>query len=111
MQHPDRTVRVTTMGGGTAEARRLRTRRYLLSQALRLVCVLLAVLLPIGAVWKIALIVGSIVLPWFGVVAANAGPTVERRRRASAVLATPVIAVPITAIEPHPPLDQRNQKA
>ncbi len=99
MQHPDRTVRVTTMGRGVAEDRRLRTRRYLLSQALRLVCVLLAVLLPIGPVWKIALIVGSIVLPWFGVVAANAGPTIERRR-SSAVVATPVVAVPITAIEP-----------
>src|SRR4051794_32145246 len=99
MQHPDRTVRVTTMGGGTAEARRLRTRRYLLSQALRLVCVLLAVLLPVPPIWKIALIVGSIVLPWFGVVAANAGPTIERRRSTAAVV-TPVVAVPITAIEP-----------
>src|SRR4051812_43184453 len=98
MQPADRTVRVTTMGRGTAEDRRLRTRRYLLSQALRLVCVLLAVLLPIGPVWKIALIVGSIVLPWLGVVAANAGPTVERRRGPSAVVATPVVVVPLTAI-------------
>ena len=99
MQRPDPTVRVTTMGRGPAEDRRLRTRRYLLSQALRLVCVLLAVLLPIEPVWKIALIAGSIVLPWFGVVAANAGPTIERRR-SSAVVATPVVAVPVTAIEP-----------
>jgi uncharacterized membrane protein len=99
MQPGDRTVRVTTMGRGKAEDRRLRTRRYLISQGIRLACVLLAVLLPVAPFWKIALIAGSIVLPWLGVVAANAGPTVERRR-SSAVVATPAVAVPITAIEP-----------
>src|SRR4051794_528285 len=99
MQPADRTVRVTTMGRGQAEDRRLRTRRYLVSQGIRLACVLLAVLLPVDPIWKIGLIAGSIALPWLGVVAANAGPTIERRR-SSAVVATPVVAVPITAIEP-----------
>jgi hypothetical protein len=95
----DRTVRVTTMGRTPGEDRDLRTRRYLLTQGVRVVCVLLAVLLPVEPVWKIGFIIGSIVLPWFGVVAANAGPTIERRR-ASAVVVTPVVAVPMTAIEP-----------
>ncbi len=104
MQPADRTVRVTTMGRGKAEDRRLRTRRYLVSQGIRLACVLLAVLLPVAPAWKIALIVGSIALPWFGVVAANAGPTIERRR-SSAVVATPVVAVPVTAIDPASVLD------
>jgi hypothetical protein len=95
---PDRTVRVTTLGRSRAEDRDLRTRRYLLTQSVRLACVLLAVALPVAPVWKIGLIIGSIVLPWFGVVAANAGPTIDRRRTSSAVV-TPVVAGPVPAIE------------
>ena len=96
---PDRTVRVTTMGRSPVEDRDLRTRRYLLTQAVRLVCVLLAVLLPVAPVWKIGFIIGSIVLPWFGVVAANAGPTIERRRT-SAVVTPQAVTLPVTAIKP-----------
>ena len=99
MQPRDRSVRVTTMGRSAGEDRDLRTRRYLLTQGVRVVCVLLAVLLPVAPVWKIGFIVGSIVLPWFGVVAANAGPTVERRK-ASAVVVAPAVTMPVTAIEP-----------
>jgi hypothetical protein len=86
MPRPDRTVTVTTVGRSRADDRRLRTRRYLITQGIRVACLLLAVLLPVEPVWKIGFIAGSIVLPWFGVVAANAGPTVERRRQAPLVV-------------------------
>lgn len=78
---------------------RLRQRRYLMTQGVRVICVLLAVLLPVDVVWKIGFLAGSIVLPWFGVVAANAGPTVERRR-ASAVVPAPQPASLPPAAEP-----------
>ena len=101
MPLPDRPVTVTTVGRSRADDRRLRTRRYLVTQGIRVACLLLAVLLPVEPVWKIGFIAGSIVLPWFGVVAANAGPTVERRRQAP-LLVQPVAAEPITpsSIEP-----------
>ena len=82
-------VVVTTAGLSSTDDRRLRTKRYLIMQGIRVVCVILAVALPVDPVWKIGFIVGSIVLPWLGVVSANAGPTVDRRR-ANAIVATPV---------------------
>lgn len=63
----------------------LRQRRYVLTQSARIVCVLLATLLPVSLVWKGLLMVGAVGLPWFGVVMANAGPTVGRRRRTALV--------------------------
>jgi hypothetical protein len=78
-------TRITTAGMGHAADLRLRRRRYLLTQGVRVVCVLLAVLLPVEPRWKIGFIALSVVLPWFGVVAANAGPTVERDRRTAVV--------------------------
>jgi hypothetical protein len=94
MHRSDRTVTVTTVGRSKADDRRLRTRRYLITQGIRVACLLLAVLLPVDPVWKIGFIAGSIVLPWFGVVAANAGPTVERRRQA------PLVVHPVAAEAP-----------
>ena len=38
-------------------------------------------LLPVALAWKGLLIVGAVALPWFGVVMANAGPTVQRKRQ------------------------------
>ncbi len=73
-------VLVTTAGLDAAADRRDRTRRYLISQGIRVACVILAVSLPVAPLWKIGLIALSIVLPWFGVVAANAGPAIDRRR-------------------------------
>ena len=101
MPSPDRMVVVTTAGRSHREDLRLRTRRYLITQGIRVACVLLAVLLPVPVPWKIAFIVGGIVLPWFGVVAANAGPSVDRRR-ANAIVATavpvePVVVTPLDA--------------
>jgi hypothetical protein len=98
MQSPDRTV-ITTAGRSHTDDMRLRTRRYLITQAVRVACVLLAVLLPVEPVWKIGFIVGSVVLPWFGVVAANAGPAVDRTR-ATALVVDQVEPLPMTALPP-----------
>ena len=100
-------VLVTTAGLSEAADRRNRTRRYLISQGIRVACVLLAVLLPVAPIWKIGLLVASIALPWFGVIAANAGPTLDRRRP-MAVDPTPLTALPspqAEAIEPHRIID------
>jgi len=70
---------VTSAGRSHTDDLRLRQRRYLLTQAVRLSCVLLAITLPVAVHWKLVFIVASVVLPWFGVVAANAGPAVQRR--------------------------------
>jgi hypothetical protein len=94
------TVRVTSAGLSHTDDLRLRQRRYLITQAVRVSCVLLAVLLPVAVPWKIGFIVGAVVLPWFGVVAANAGPTVERRRPVNTLLAAPTDTPALLAIEP-----------
>ena len=57
----------------------LRQRRYVIMQSARLVCVLLAGLVPASVPVKLLLVAGAVLLPWFGVVMANAGPTVDRR--------------------------------
>lgn len=76
---------MTTAALSHADDVRLRQRRYLITQAVRVSCVLLAVLLPVGLWWKAAFIAGSVVLPWLGVVAANAGPTRSRAARLTPV--------------------------
>jgi hypothetical protein len=92
-------VRVTSAGLSHTDDMRLRQRRYLMTQGVRVVCVLLAVLLPVAPHWKIGFILLSVALPWFGVVAANAGPTVERSRPTGLVPA-PLDAPVVLAIEP-----------
>jgi hypothetical protein len=102
---------VTTAALSHADDMRLRQRRYLLTQAVRLSCVLLAVLLPVSLWWKGAFIAGSIVLPWLGVVAANAGPT-RQRARTTAIVDTPEVEVvePVRlSIEPGRVVDQDGQ--
>lgn len=103
---------MTTAALSHADDVRLRQKRYLITQAVRVSCVLLAVLLPVGLWWKAAFIVGSIVLPWMGVVAANAGPTRSRATLTAvdgtgadgtAVLATEPLRI---AIEPGRVVDQ-----
>jgi hypothetical protein len=77
----------------------LRQRRYVITQSVRIVCVVLAVLLPVAIAWKFLFMVGAVALPWFGVVMANAGPTVERGRKTS--LVTRPVDEPVRlAIEP-----------
>jgi threonine/homoserine/homoserine lactone efflux protein len=90
-------VVVTSAGrSGTAD-RRLRQRRYAQTQALRLLCFILAVALPVPLWAKLVLIAGAFVLPWLGVVAANAGPAVERTRTTALVERPAVVRI---ALEP-----------
>ncbi|MDP9498013.1 MAG: DUF3099 domain-containing protein [Actinomycetota bacterium] len=56
----------------------LRQRRYAATQGVRLLCIVLAVALPVPVWGKLLLCLGALALPWFGVVAANAGPTRQR---------------------------------
>ena len=97
---------VTSAGLSHSEDISLRQRRYVISQSVRIACVLLAVVLPVALPWKGLLLVGAIALPWFGVVMANAGPTRERAQ-ATALLARPVPTEPVRiAIEPGRVIDQ-----
>ncbi len=49
---------------------------------------------------------GAVALPWFGVVMANAGPTVSRKKQTSLV-ERPAVAEPLRiAIEPGRVIDQ-----
>ena len=73
-------VRVTTARHSHTEDIRLRERRYMLMQACRVACVVLGALLPVAIGFKACIWVGAVVLPWLGVVMANAGPTVSRKR-------------------------------
>jgi hypothetical protein len=83
----------------------LRQRRYVLTQSARIVCVIGAALLPVPLVWKGLLILGAVALPWFGVVMANAGPTVRRRRRTA--LVEPAVDEPVRlALDPGRVIDQ-----
>lgn len=94
-----------------ADDMRLRQKRYLITQAVRLTCVLLAVLLPVALWVKGVFILGSVVLPWMGVVAANAGPT-RQRARATAIVDRPSGPVdePLRiAIEPGRVVDEDGQ--
>jgi hypothetical protein len=95
-------VVVTTAGRSGSEDRRLRQRRYARTQAVRLVCFLLAVSLPVPVWAKLALIAGALVLPWMGVVAANAGPALDRRQRSEALVERPTRI----ALEPGRDVDQ-----
>ena len=81
---PDPVV-VTRAGRSGTEDRRLRQRRYMLTQLVRMACFLLAVALPVAVPLKLLFVVGAFVLPWMGVMAANAGPVVEKARPDSVV--------------------------
>ena len=88
---------------------KLRQRRYMLTQAVRMGCVVLATLLPVSLTWKGVLMVGAVALPWFGVVMANAGPTLQRHRKTSVVArsADQPVAQPVRiALEPGRVIDQ-----
>jgi small neutral amino acid transporter SnatA (MarC family) len=72
----DEPVLVTTAGRSPREEQRERQRRYLITMAVRVVCIILAmVLFGVGLRFLAAFAVaGSLILPWVAVVAANAGP-------------------------------------
>lgn len=84
---------VTTAGRSHSEDIALRQRRYLALQSLRVVCLLFAATVPAGLVVRGALLAGALVLPYFGVVMANAGPSRDRR-------STPALAETATEGQP-----------
>ena len=97
---------VTSAGRSHSEDISLRQRRYVITQSVRIVCVVLAAALPVGLGWKGVLLAGAVLLPWFGVVMANAGPTVGRARK-TALVDRPVEPQPLRiAIEPGRVIDQ-----
>ena len=90
---------MTSAGRSHSDDISLRQRRYILTQGARILCVVLATMLPVSLAWKGVFMLAAIALPWFGVVMANAGPTVARRRR-SALVTRPVEQPVRIAIEP-----------
>lgn len=106
MQHSERrgetqdVVTVTTAHLSHSDDIALRERRYVRTQMVRVVCILLGVLLPVPIGVKLLFFAGAVCLPWFGVVMANAGPTVSRKRR-TAIVDREVEPAPLRlAIEP-----------
>ena len=85
MQHPGERPRrseltvVTTAGRSHSEDIGLRQRRYLMTQSVRVACLLLAATLPVALWAKGVFILGAAVLPYFGVVMANAGPSRDKK--------------------------------
>ncbi|MDQ1697489.1 MAG: hypothetical protein QOJ03_2842 [Frankiaceae bacterium] len=64
---------VTSAPQSPREEQRDRQRRYLITMAIRVVCLVLAIVLARG--WlRVVTITLALVLPWVAVVAANAGP-------------------------------------
>ena len=96
---------VTSAGLSHTDDISLRQRRYVLTQSLRLVCVVLAAALPVALAWKGVFLLGAVALPWFGVVMANAGPTLDRRR-STAMLDRQVDEPVRIALEPGRTIDQ-----
>lgn len=107
---PDEPVVVTSAGISGSEDRRLRERRYAVTQLLRVACFVLAVILPVPLWAKLVLIGGAFALPWFGVVSANAGPT-RQRTREQAPGVTPLGPVATQALGPGRTIDHAHDHA
>jgi hypothetical protein len=76
-EHRDAQVHlVTTARRPHSEEISGRARRYLISMGIRTVCLVLAIFVLDGWLRLIA-IAAAIVLPWFAVVLANAGPVID----------------------------------
>jgi hypothetical protein len=99
----DKSTVVTTAGLSGTDDRRLRQRRYAITQACRLSCFILAVALPLPLWGKLVFIVGAFVLPWMGVMAANGGPAVQKNRENAIVDRVEPLRI---AIEPGRTIDQ-----
>lgn len=93
-----RVVTVTTARLSHTDDIALREKRYIRTQLARIVCVILGVALPIPVAFRLLLLLGAVALPWFGVVMANAGPTVSRKRE------TAIVESGLTSTLPEPPL-------
>jgi xanthine/uracil permease len=70
---PDEPILVTTAPVSPADERRGRERRYLITMAVRVVALVVAIVFATGWIRVIAIIL-ALVLPWIAVVLANAGP-------------------------------------
>ena len=81
----EQVVSVTTAQRSHSADIALRERRYVMMQMGRLACIGLGIALPVPMVVRLLLFVGAIVLPWFGVVMANAGPTIEKQSRSAII--------------------------
>jgi hypothetical protein len=94
---------ITTAGLSGSEDRALRQRRYVITQGIRVASFVLAVTLPIPLWAKMVLITASFVLPWMGVMAANAGPTLQPAKGRNSVVerveATPFVLDPKRTID------------
>jgi Flp pilus assembly protein TadB len=67
----DEPILVTTAGVSPGDERRARERRYLITMAVRVVAFIVAIVFATGWIRVIAVIL-ALVLPWIGVVMANA---------------------------------------
>ena len=105
MAHPQDIVVVTTAGLSHTDDRKLRERRYFYTQLARISCFVLAVVLPVPLWAKLLLIVGAFTLPWFGVMAANAGPALPKRDERTAILEGALDEPVRIAIEPGRTID------
>lgn len=96
--HDEQVVMVTTARLSHSDDIDLREKRYVRTQLVRVVCVVLGVALPVPVPFRLLLFVGALVLPWIGVVMANAGPVVPRQR------ATAIVDGHLDETLPEPPL-------
>ena len=95
----EQVVMVTTAKLSHTDDIDLRERRYVADAAVpRRVRPARASFLPVPVVLRLVLFVGAVVLPWFGVVMANAGPVVTRRER------TAIVDSGLTSTLPEQPL-------
>lgn len=78
--HSAEVVSVTTARLSHSDDIALRERRYVAMQMVRVACVLVGAFVPAPMPVKLLIFSGAVFLPWFGVVMANAGPTVERAK-------------------------------
>ena len=78
-------VSVTTARMSHSADIALRERRYVMMQMGRLACIVLGIALPVPMPVRLLLFVGAVVLPWFGVVMANAGPTAPKQGRSAII--------------------------
>ncbi|MEY4042513.1 MAG: hypothetical protein RL529_80 [Actinomycetota bacterium] len=76
---------VTSVGQSPDEERRDRMKKYLISQVVRVACIILAVFVQGWAMW--IFFAGAIFLPYFAVVLANAKGEGQVKQKATAVVA------------------------
>lgn len=97
MQQPD-VHTITAAQRSLSAEQSARTRRYLISMAIRTACVIAAIVVPGWPKW--VFIAGAVVLPYLAVVVANAGRATDAAGDLG-VEAQPLIALPTqaTAIE------------